>query len=117
MNQDAHGRTCLLAMNNVTRFPAHAMPRRASLAAAPAVRRAPAATVHEMEHAVGAMIASCERYASAYAGQRRRPIGCDATLGPILLDVLRGIGALTADGDLRDRVGELVSRHALDLEE
>lgn len=67
--------------------------------------------------AVGAMIAACERYAAIYAGQRRQPIGCDPALGPILLDVLRSIAALTCDRTLRDQAFEIISGHALDLEE
>lgn len=81
--------------------------------------RAPAthATTRATDDAVLAMIASCERYATSYAGQRRQPIGCDPALGPILLDVLRGVAALTQDPALRDQAFEVIADHALDLEE
>lgn len=70
-----------------------------------------------MRDAVAAMIESCGRYATAYAALRRTPIGCDPVLGPTLLEVLRGMAALTSDGELADRVSEVISAHALDLEE
>ncbi|MEO7734422.1 MAG: hypothetical protein ABIY55_25935 [Kofleriaceae bacterium] len=90
-------------------------------AASHAVRAEPApatqTTTRATDDAVVALIASCERYAASYAGLHHRPIGCDPALGPILLDVLRGIAALTGDGALRDQVFEVISDHALDLEE
>ncbi len=89
--------------------------------ASPAVRDEPAPTTHAttraMDDEVVAMIASCERYAASYAGQQRQPIGCDLSLAPILLDVLHGIAALTGDESLHDQVSQVISDHALDLEE
>jgi hypothetical protein len=70
-----------------------------------------------MRDAVASMVESCERYATAYAKIRRVPIGCDAVLGPALLEVLRGMTTLTSDGELADLVSEIISVHALDLEE
>ena len=70
-----------------------------------------------MNDAILAMMESCERYATAYAALHRAPIGCDAGLGPILLEVLHGVAALASDDDLADRVSEIISTHALDLEE
>jgi len=70
-----------------------------------------------MRDAVASMVESCERYATAYAEIRRAPIGCDPVLGPALLEVLRGMTALTLDGELVDLVSEIISVHALDLEE
>jgi hypothetical protein len=67
-----------------------------------------------MTEALAEVVASCERYATAYAAVRRAPIGCDVMLGPILLDVLHGLAALGADDE---RVSEIISLHALDLEE
>lgn len=86
-------------------------------AATRAARAEPAISNHATDDAVVMMIASCERYAASYAAQRRQPIGCDPALGPILLDVLRGIAALTRDGAIRDQAFEIISGHALDLEE
>jgi hypothetical protein len=86
-------------------------------AATRAARAEPAISSHATDDAVVAMLASCERYAASYAAQRRQPIGCDPALGPILLDVLRGIAALTRDGAIRDQAFEIISGHALDLEE
>lgn len=70
-----------------------------------------------MREALAEVIASCGRYATAYATARHAPIGCDVMLGPILLDVLHGLAALGADGEIGDRVSEIISLHALDLEE
>ena len=70
-----------------------------------------------MDDAIVAMLESCERYATAYAALHRAPIGCDAALGPILLEVLHGVAALASDDVLADRVSEIISTHALDLEE
>lgn len=70
-----------------------------------------------MNDAIVAMMESCERYATAYAALHRAPIGCDAALGPILLEVLHGVAALASDDELADRVSEIISTHALDLEE
>ena len=70
-----------------------------------------------MSDAILAMMESCERYATAYSTLHRAPIGCDAALGPILLEVLQGVAALACDDDLADRVSEIISTHALDLEE
>ena len=101
------------------RHPAHVIarvPPAASRAGAEPAAAAQAAD-RAMADAVVAMIASCERYAAGYAREHRQPIGCDPARGPILLDVLRGIAALTRDGALRDQVFEVISDHALDLEE
>jgi hypothetical protein len=70
-----------------------------------------------MNEALTAMMESCERYATAYATLHRTPIGCDAARGPILLEVLQGVVALASDDELTDRVAEIISTHALDLEE
>ena len=86
-------------------------------AASCAVRAEPALSTQATDDAVVAMLAACDRYAASYAEQRRQPIGCDPALGPILLDVLRGITALTRDRAIRDQAFEVISGHALDLEE
>jgi len=70
-----------------------------------------------MRDALADVIASCDRYATAYADARRAPIGCDGRLGPILLNVLHGVAALGVDGELDDHVSEIISLHALDLDE
>jgi len=88
--------------------------RRNSRATVPTATRA---AVCAMDDAVVAMIAACERYAGSYASAHRRPIGCDPARGPILLDVLRSIAALTGDAALHDRAFEVISDHALDLEQ
>jgi hypothetical protein len=85
--------------------------------AAPPVARAADSTPRAMSDAVAAMAEACERYAESYAKERRQPIGCDVVLGPTLLEVLRGMATLTSSDRLRDRIREIVSDHALDLEE
>jgi hypothetical protein len=70
-----------------------------------------------MDEALTAMLESCERYATAYAALHRAPIGCDTARGPILLEVLQGVAALAFDDERADRVAEIISTHALDLEE
>lgn len=70
-----------------------------------------------LRDAIAQMISACARYADAYAKLQRQPIGCDVVRGPILLDVLRGVSALSANDDQRERVRDLVGDHALDLEE
>ena len=79
--------------------------------------RMPALESPKLVDAVAHMIESCDRYAATYAGQRRQPIGCDVIRGPILLDVLRSLSALAANDEQRERVLEIISGHALDLEE
>ena len=104
----------------MTRHPADGIAR-VPPAASHAGRSEPAsatrAAVCAMDDAVVAMIAACERYAGSYASAHRRPIGCDPARGPILLDVLRSIAALTGDAALHDRAFEVISDHALDLEQ
>lgn len=75
------------------------------------------AATRAMRDALADVIASCDRYATAYADARRAPIGCDGRLGPILLDVLHGVAALGVDRELDDHVSEIISLHALDLDE
>jgi hypothetical protein len=70
-----------------------------------------------LTEALAEVIASCERYATTYAAVRHAPIGGDIVHGPILLDILHGLAALGADADLDERVSEIISLHALDLEE
>lgn len=70
-----------------------------------------------MHDAITSMVESCERYATAYAELHRAPIGFDELLGSALLEVLRGMTALTADDELNDMMSEIISVHALDLEE
>jgi len=86
-------------------------------AARPAARAPLARGTPAIDAAIGAAIASCERYAEAYVATHRAPIGCDAVRGPILLGVLRGVAALAPDDAARERITALVSAHALDLEE
>jgi hypothetical protein len=84
--------------------------------ARPGVRTQPVESP-KMVDAVAHLIDSCDHYAATYAGQRRQPIGCDPTRGPILLGVLRALSALAANDDQRERVLDIISSHALDLEE
>jgi hypothetical protein len=108
----------------VTRRTAHVIARLVPSTAPPHPQRTRvdlAAGDHRaMSDAVAAMVGSCERYAAAYVEAHREPIGANLVLGAILLEVLRGVAALAGameDRDLRDDIAEVISAHALDLEE